>query len=687
VRWRPSPVTAVVAVAVLPILISIFVNWATSTLEMSGTGWTVAMWTTVALLAAAATLVEVRRFHRRSAVSLDEAKRALAEAILRQWVDDAVTRGLYDPAPLRVGFAAPHRKVGVPAADVAGDAHTITQVFRSIPARRLVILGEPGAGKSVLTTLLTKGLLEKREPGEPVPVLLSAVSWHPGEGGEHLHTWLARRLSEEYPFLNDAARFGPHTAAGLIESGHILPVVDGLDELPQSLHAAAVRGLNHALAHDTAQLVVTWRTQEFTAAVAAAGQVVSRTAVVEVQPLAVADISEYLTRGQDDQQWRDVLKEIEQNPNIPAARALATPLGVVLARIRYPIGTDATDLLRIHDPLPRLLEGFVEAALRADIPAVGRQQWKVTDTQRWLILLARTLNASGTKELAWWRLRDNVPRAVRISLVALWCVALTWFLHPALCATFTVVCALTAGVPAHGPGPKRLRLTVRRRQGGPRLEPVLACAGVGAAGGMLTTNLIAIAVGAAIGLALGMAASSISLLTDTQTAGPQHALRDDRRSSLWGGAALGLSTALALWLIFQHSTPPLNALVAATVGAIVALGRWTAFAAVAAYLLGWKLSPSLDYYFGSAWVVATWVAVVTVTVAVLWATGPSAVGLSAWAQWSLVARVWYPLTGQLPWAVNAFLDHAHRLGIVRKVGQTYQFRHQTLLDHLAHKPD
>ncbi|OXM47859.1 hypothetical protein [Amycolatopsis alba] len=40
-------------------------------------------------------------------------------------------------------------------------------------------------------------------------------------------------------------------------------------------------------------------------------------------------------------------------------------------------------------------------------------------------------------------------------------------------------------------------------------------------------------------------------------------------------------------------------------------------------------------------------------------------------------------TDDLPWRLTAFLKDAHRLGILRQSGTTYQFRHARLRDHLV----
>jgi hypothetical protein len=57
--------------------------------------------------------------------------------------------------------------------------------------------------------------------------------------------------------------------------------------------------------------------------------------------------------------------------------------------------------------------------------------------------------------------------------------------------------------------------------------------------------------------------------------------------------------------------------------------------------------------------------------------------LTAWGQWVALARIWMPLTRQLPWRLITFLDDACHRGALRQAGAVYQFRHAQLQDHLA----
>ncbi|MCF2528725.1 NACHT domain-containing protein [Yinghuangia soli] len=52
----------------------------------------------------------------------------------------------------------------------------------------------------------------------------------------------------------------------------------------------------------------------------------------------------------------------------------------------------------------------------------------------------------------------------------------------------------------------------------------------------------------------------------------------------------------------------------------------------------------------------------------------------------LAARLRLAARGELPFRLQAFLEDAHRLGVLRRVGPVYQFRHALLQDHLATTP-
>lgn len=115
--------------------------------------------------------------------------------------------------------------------------------------------------------------------------------------------------------------------------------------------------------------------------------------------------------------------------------------------------------------------------------------------------------------------------------------------------------------------------------------------------------------------------------------------------------------------------------------------QWLLFAPLfggAVAVAGW---PAVELLDGSLWGVRLgWTIPDGLRFGLLTAFGAglgTALSLTAWGQWTVFARLWLPLTGRLPRAAMAFLDDAHRRGVLRKVGAVYQFRHTRLQQHFA----
>ena len=151
--------------------------------------------------------------------------------------------------------------------DLAGEGGELADVLGRVPTGRLVVLGEPGAGKTMLMVRLVLDLLARRAAGGPVPFLAPVASWDPS--GQDLRGWLAARLLTDHPALAGPPPAGgaePTQAAALLAAGLILPVLDGLDEIPEQVRGPAISRINDAL-RPGEQVVVTCRTEQYRDAV------------------------------------------------------------------------------------------------------------------------------------------------------------------------------------------------------------------------------------------------------------------------------------------------------------------------------------------------------------------------------------------------------------------------------------
>ncbi|MGW2951483.1 NACHT domain-containing protein [Streptomyces eurythermus] len=391
----------------------------------------------------------------------------LALAVRTQWQAEARVRRLDEPYALpvpwrparadvvepwdilvRTSAGAPADRAALPPAWVggpeglAGSGEEIVEVFTArVPGRRLLILGEPGAGKTMLLVRLLLGLLQSREAGSPVPVIFPLASWDPDR--QELDAWLAERLATDYPGLAapapapTAGRPGQVTsrARSLLDQRLIIPLLDGLDELPAYTRAVALDAVNRSLPPGT-PLVLTSRTAEYQAAVdppANAGVPVRLTgaAGIELEAVAPEEAAAYLLRDAGGEgtlsaeRWRPVLDLLPTDT--PVGQALQTPLTLFLVRTIYnprpgerltalPDPAELCDTARYPTAAAvgaRLFDGFIPAAYR---PLPGHQmRWTSRQAQRTLTFLARHLERDlhGGTDLAWWQLRLAVPENTR----------------------------------------------------------------------------------------------------------------------------------------------------------------------------------------------------------------------------------------------------------------------------------
>ena len=134
--------------------------------------------------------------------------------------------------------------------------------FRRLPRPRLVISGEPGTGKTTLAVLLLLDLIDHLKDEDPVPVLFTLDGWDPDT--TDFSSWLACRITEDYPALR-ADDYGRAVAAALVSQRQVLPILDGLDEIPAPLRTKVIASLNRAMSYDD-QLILTTRSAEYAAA-------------------------------------------------------------------------------------------------------------------------------------------------------------------------------------------------------------------------------------------------------------------------------------------------------------------------------------------------------------------------------------------------------------------------------------
>jgi hypothetical protein len=330
--------------------------------------------------------------------------------------------------------------------------------YRDIRGSRLVIVGEPGYGKTLLAIELVLQILRARKNGDraadKLPVPISVAGW---DGVADLATWLTKRMKEEW-------HLSPAIARVLIHRQLIIPVLDGLDEIgtrqtstdPPEQQLRVLRQLNKRYGGEDpgyVPVIVTCRTDDYTQLKGVFGGLLDA-AVVRVQKLDRLLIKSYLlTRfdpertlpSPDGAEWRGYAVRMGLGKPGTLEKCIESPwyLSLALAVCRAGQATLATleSFGNIEELKGYLLDSSIPAAVQLHprgIPAVDsipredavdwlgdspKRLYGSEDVRRWLTTLANHLDwqdqhgmpGNSIDLLTIWRLADangGYPRVI-----------------------------------------------------------------------------------------------------------------------------------------------------------------------------------------------------------------------------------------------------------------------------------
>jgi hypothetical protein len=300
------------------------------------------------------------------------ARRNLIEAPLRE-LDLDITP--------RVGWVRDSRLVE--PEPVSGKiADDIIAAFES-SKRRLLIVGEPGSGKTMAAYSLIEYLDETEGAAGRIPLLVNLSAW---EAQENFEAFLVDYLCSSVGYeVRERA-----VASAFISSDRYNLVLDGLDEIPAALRAHFSERLDDFVRRLPGEVgvVVTCRTQEYEELLSAHFTGLGLVQAVEILHLTSEQLDSALTELAkfDEEDWEAFLSQRHLTACQRARNVLSNPLFLNLAvagRLRPHQLLECDEAQEVRD---LVLDGYLNRTL------ADQRHYAPADAGRYLSWIARFLN-------------------------------------------------------------------------------------------------------------------------------------------------------------------------------------------------------------------------------------------------------------------------------------------------------
>jgi Effector-associated domain 11/NACHT domain len=241
---------------------------------------------------------------------------------------------------------------------------------------RLLVIGEPGAGKTSLLLQLADALLQRRE--NRVPVILNLATWN--DTYKNFEHWLLETLPR-------AGSLSKAYAKTLVLEDRLLPLFDGLDEVKAEHRQACLDAIAQYGQVAEHQYVICSRTREY----AEIGEAPVY-AQIELQPLKAEQIRAELENSAQPEA-KFLLHAIEQDPLL--AEVVRNPFYFNTTQLLLASMKSYTSLGIQASTVEELQGALVEKFVAQQLNTTVKTAFPAEKSRKWLGFMAKKMEENG----------------------------------------------------------------------------------------------------------------------------------------------------------------------------------------------------------------------------------------------------------------------------------------------------
>ena len=313
-------------------------------------------------------------------------RQALLTKVKKYWVKDVLEKSLHHQVPIELGLEERPDAITNPLSEILeiGDdspqplpeGTKVIDIFDQIgTGRTLLILGEPGSGKTTTLLELARDLIARAEQdtNQLIPVIFNLSSW--AKERQTIADWLVKELNSNYDVPKKIGQ-------ALVTQQQLLLLFDGLDEVKADYRDDCIVALNQFKKDYGVDLVVCSRIKDYQAL----SNRLNFQKAVCIRLLSLEQVCHYLDSvGADLTGLRKLIAE-----DTVLQELAQSPLMLNIMTLAYQ-GVAVEDLPRtdvVEERRKQLFDTYIEKMFKR---RKTNQRYKNGQVKHWLIWMAQRM--------------------------------------------------------------------------------------------------------------------------------------------------------------------------------------------------------------------------------------------------------------------------------------------------------